>query len=67
MAARARKLVVDNEHGKLIVTRTRRAVRVTVVSLHPGESVAFVDLDDAKIDRLVQRLTALRGGKRALP
>lgn len=70
---RRRQRVVDNEFGTLIVTRTRRAVRVTAVVKpalmdgKPASTFGFVDLDDAGIDRLIQRLTALRGGRRALP
>lgn len=71
---RRRQRVVDNEFGTLIVSRTRRAVRLTavvarghLVGRQPGTTIGFVDLDDAAIDRLIRRLQALRGGKRALP
>lgn len=63
----AKQRVVDNEHGALIVTRTRRAVRITAARNTPLHQIAFIDLTDDQVDRLIQRLTALRGGKRALP
>jgi hypothetical protein len=73
-ARRRRRRIVDNEFGGLIVTRTRRAVRLTaivkrgqLVGRQPATTIGFVDLDDAGIDRLIQRLQSLRGGRRALP
>lgn len=70
---RRRQRVVDNDYGTLILTRTRRAVRVTAVvkpgrlaGQRPATLVGFVDLDDASVDRLIRRLQAIRGGKRAL-
>ena len=73
-ARQARRRIVDSDFGTLIVTRTRRTVRITALvkaelfnGKPPAPGVGFVDLDDAGVDRLIRRLAALRGGKRALP
>lgn len=66
-AKAARQRVVDNEHATLIITRTSRRVRLTVEARTPRPAVAFVDLDEAGIDRAIKRLQALRGGRRTLP
>lgn len=71
---RRRQRVVDNEYGSLIVSRTRRSVRVTavvkparLVGRPPESTYGFVDLDDDSVDRLIRRLQAIRGGRRAIP
>lgn len=69
-----RRRIVETDFGVLLVTRRDRKVRVTaVVKLDalrgppPCAGVGFMDLDDTGVDRLIQRLRAIRGGKRALP
>ena len=72
--ARRRRLRIGNEFGHLMALRKRRLVRITVVTKTDamvgapcGATYAFVDLDDGQVDRLIRRLQAIRGGKRALP
>lgn len=69
-----RRRIVETGFGVLLVTRRDRKVRITAVvkltelsGRPPNPGVGFVDLDDANVDRLIQRLQAIRGGKRALP
>lgn len=72
---RLRKATIGNKFGELLVQRRSRAVRITAITKRPPDwngrpsaaSFAFVDLDDAGVDRLIQRLQAIRGGRRALP
>lgn len=68
-----RRRTIGNDYGKLVVVRKRRAVRIIAVNAgaqwthdDPGATFGFVDLDDAGVDRLVQRLQAIRGGRRTL-
>jgi len=71
--ARRHRSTIGNEFGRLIVKRTRRAVRVTAITTTDAmtgapcaASFAFADLDEAGVDRLIRRLTAIRGGRKAL-
>lgn len=73
-AIRARRQVVSNDFGELLVMRRGRAVRITAVTKQArfggkpcAASFGFVDLDDMAVDRLIRRLTTIRGGKRSLP
>ncbi len=73
-AIRRRRRISSNEFGELLVRRKQRAVRITAITnasrctgKPTAASFAFVDLDDAAVDRLIRRLQAIRGGKRALP
>lgn len=66
--------VAEDDFSTVRVVRKRRLVRITITNKPGGftgkpskASFAFADLDDAKIDRLIQRLLAIRGGKKALP
>jgi hypothetical protein len=69
-----RRATIRGGRGRLVVQRRKRAVRVTAVTERteawngkPSDaSFAFVDLDDAGVDRLVGRLQAIRGGRRSL-
>jgi hypothetical protein len=74
--ARARKQrIASNEFGELQVRRTKRGVKITALTMpsenrtgrRTGATYAVVDLDDAGVDRLIERLRAIRGGRRALP
>ncbi len=72
--ARIRRQTIATEFGEVVIKRNRRGVRVTVITRksnwvgRPNDaSFAFVDLDDSGVDRLVARLQAIRGGRRALP
>lgn len=72
--AQLRRATIVGGRGRLIVQRRRRAVRITAITEQApawtgkpsAASFAFVDLDDARVDRLVERLQAIRGGRRAL-
>lgn len=74
-ARAAKSRVASNEFGELHVRRTKRGVKVTALTLpsesrtgrRTGATYAVVDLDDAGVDRLIRRLQACRGGRRALP
>lgn len=65
---------IGNDYGELIVTRTKRGVRILAFTRRGPvwsgrETLAtfgFVDLDDASVDRLIRRLQAIRGGRKAL-
>lgn len=68
-----RRVIAANEVSELHVTKNRRSVRLTVIvhvdKLKHGApdltaGTGFADLDDAQVDRLVRRLTNIRGGKR---
>lgn len=71
----ARQRVASNEFGELLVRRTKRGVKITALTLpnenrtgrRTGATYAIVDLDDDGVDRLIRRLQACRGGRRALP
>lgn len=69
-----RRKSFGNAVSEMFVTKTRRGVRITVVAhldrfehsiprpFAPG--TGFADLDDEQLDRLVRRLTNIKGGKR---
>lgn len=66
--------MIDDDYGTMLVTRKNRRVRITVITkpgMHTGKitqaPLGWVDLGDDQVDRLIQRLQAIRGGKRALP
>lgn len=73
-AKRARQ-TIGNAYGDLVVKRTERSVRIIAISKRgpswtgrPSEATfGVVDLDDAMLERLIERLQAIRGGKKRLP
>lgn len=70
----AQQRIASNEFGELMVRRTRRGVKVIAMTMpnesrtgrRTGATYAVVDLDDAAVDRLVSRLQAIRGGRKAM-
>ncbi len=68
-----RRRTFANDVSEMFVTKTKRGVRITVVTHvdkivgRPPALVAgtgFHCLDDDQVERLIRRLTAIRGGKR---
>jgi len=60
-----RRSTFGGPFNELHVTKNQRSVRFTAVSRVVANVWGSADLDDAEIDRLIRRLQAIRGGKRA--
>ena len=73
--AQRRRRTIGNAYGDLIVKRTKKAVRIIAVTkrgpnwtgAESDATFGVVDLDDVMVDRLIERLQALRGGRKELP
>lgn len=71
----AQQRIASNEYGELFARRTKRGVKIIALTLpnetrtgrRSGATYAVVDLNDVGVDRLIRRLQAIRGGRRALP
>lgn len=71
---RRRAITDPSGVSDVFVTKNRRSVRITVIThldklhnrppdLQPG--TGFADLSDDQVDKLIRRLTNIRGGRRA--
>jgi hypothetical protein len=62
-AAYRRRKTFETRFADLLVTKKKRCVRMTI---RQGDGLyAHIDLHDELLDRLVQRLQAIRGGRKA--
>lgn len=67
-----RRKTIATALGTLLATKKRRCVRITIIApvrllkLDVADNAAlFVDLHDEELDRVIRRLQAIRGGRKA--
>lgn len=66
-----RRKTIATALGTLLATKKRRCVRVTIIApvrflkLDADDAGLFIDLHDDELDRVIRRLQAIRGGRKA--